>query len=98
MASFSHTITSNHYWNGNTNHKYHTNNSPTSRGKYLWMILTSPLTAYLLWYLVTNITILSSMKMFLCPSFVVLLWRILNISSTLTGCPATIYINIINFS
>ncbi|KAK6218093.1 hypothetical protein QIS74_02557 [Colletotrichum tabaci] len=28
--------------NGNTNHKYHTNNSPTSRGKYRWITLAFP--------------------------------------------------------
>jgi hypothetical protein len=33
-ASFSYTNASNCCWNGNTNYKYYTTNSPTSRGKY----------------------------------------------------------------
>lgn len=41
-ASFSHTDTSIRCWNGNINHMYYTTNSTTSRGKYRWMILTSP--------------------------------------------------------
>ncbi|KAL4982113.1 hypothetical protein BDW68DRAFT_171369, partial [Aspergillus falconensis] len=38
--------------------------SPTARGKYRWMILTSLLAWNPLWYAVTNTTIPSSMKMF----------------------------------
>ncbi|KAI0603804.1 Telomere-associated helicase, partial [Pyrenophora tritici-repentis] len=55
-ASFSHTNASSRCWNGNTSHMYHTTSSPTSRGKYRWIILTSPLTLYPLWYRVTNTT------------------------------------------
>jgi hypothetical protein len=45
-ASFSYNVASNRCWNGNTNYKYYTTNSPTSRGKYRCMILMSLLMLY----------------------------------------------------
>ena len=74
-------------WNGKTNHKYRTNNSPTSCGKYRWMILVSPFNWYPLWYLVTNTTMPSSINTFLWPPFWVLLCLTLKISVPRAGCP-----------
>jgi hypothetical protein len=52
--------------NGNTNHMYHTTNSPTARGMYWWINLISLLAWNPLWYAVTTITSPSLMNMFWC--------------------------------
>src|SRR5271155_759553 len=85
ISVFFHTSTSNFCCNGNTNHIYHTHNSPTSRGKYRWMTLTSPLTVYPLWYRVTYTTNRSSINSLRYSPLMVLLCRTLNISGPLGG-------------
>ena len=37
-------------WNGRTSHRYHTTNSPTSRGRYRWMIRALNVAEFPLWY------------------------------------------------
>jgi hypothetical protein len=96
-ASFSYTNASNRCWNGNTNYKYYTTNLPTSRGKYWWIMLTSLLTLYPLWYRVTNTTIPSLINMLRCPPLIVLLCWTLNILGSLASWPLAICINTANF-
>src|SRR4051812_8042093 len=62
ITLFFHISTSTFCCHGNTNHMYYTHNAPTSRGKYRWMILTSPLMLYPLWYRVTKTTNWSSIN------------------------------------
>ncbi|CEN60854.1 hypothetical protein ASPCAL07526 [Aspergillus calidoustus] len=50
--------------NGNTNHMYHTINSPTARGTYQWISLMLLLAWNPLWYAVTTVTIPSLINIF----------------------------------
>lgn len=79
--------------NGTTNHLYQTTNSPTSRGKYRWMIFTSALYCSPLWYCVTNTTMPSSMNKFRNRPCMVLLCLTLNISGPRAGWPPVMCIN-----
>ena len=80
-------VTANWRTNGKTSHRYQITNSPTSRGRYRWMILTSFVAWNPLWYAVTITTIPSSINIFRRWLVSVFTCWILNNSGALAGAP-----------